>query len=83
MGQVGTRNIYLRVRIKKIKIHGASKKKFDKSENPKSRILKSPFKSHKTRPLSNRKTPMTKYPIGLAKNEFISFFKMANISIMF
>src|SRR5690606_38805333 len=66
--------------IKKIKIHGANKKKGDISAKPKIKILKSPLKTHKNKPLSTRKIAMTKYPMGEAKNELISFLSMANIN---
>jgi hypothetical protein len=40
-------------------------------------MLKSSIKINKNKPLSNKKTPITKYAMGLAKNELNSFFKIA------
>lgn len=42
-------------------------------------MLNSPLKSHKNKPFSKRKIAITKYPMGEAKKEFISFLKIANI----
>jgi hypothetical protein len=64
------------------KIQGAKEKKAFKSAKPAFNMLKSFLKIHKNKPFSNKNTPITKYAIGLAKNELNSFFKMANISII-
>lgn len=63
--------------IKNKNTQGAKKKKGFKSAKPAFRMLKSSLKNHKNKPLINKNTPMTKYAIGLAKNELNSFFKMA------
>ncbi|MGK0421523.1 MAG: hypothetical protein ACJAT9_001194 [Polaribacter sp.] len=65
--------------IKKRKTQGAKRKNEFKSAKPAFKILKLSLKTHKNKPLINKKTPMTKYAIGLAKNELNSFLKMANI----
>jgi hypothetical protein len=65
--------------IKNRNTHGAKKKKEFKSAKPAFKILNSSLKIHKNNPLANKKTPITKYAIGLAKNELNSFFKIANI----
>ena len=46
--------------IKKIKIQGANLKNGLKSANPEFKILKSPSKTHKNKPFSNKNTAMTK-----------------------
>ena len=40
-------------------------------------MLKSSLKTNKNKPLISKKTPITKYAIGDAKNELNSFLKMA------
>lgn len=65
--------------IRKMKIHGAKKKKPFKSANPVFRILKSPSKTQRNKPFKTKNTAITKYPIGVEKNEFSSFFNMAII----
>jgi hypothetical protein len=65
--------------IKKMKIQGDNRKKEDRSAKPLSKILKSPLNNHKNKPFNNRKTAMTKYPIGEAKKLLISFLSMASI----
>src|SRR5688572_27782113 len=64
---------------KKIKIQGTSKKKFPRSAKPWSKILYSPLKTHKKRPVSPRKAPTIRYPAGEVKKERTSFLKIANI----
>ena len=63
--------------IKNINTQGVRKKNEFKSAKPAFRMLKSSLKRNKNKPLSNKKTPMTKYAMGLAKNELNSFFKIA------
>jgi hypothetical protein len=63
--------------IKKVKIQGAKEKNEFKSANPAFKILKASLKINKNKPLTSKKTPITKYAMGLAKNELNSFFKMA------
>ena len=50
-----------------------------KSAKPAFKILKSPLNTHKNNPLINKNIAITRYPIGVPKNKFNSFFKMANI----
>src|SRR5690606_19439888 len=64
---------------KKIKIQGASKKKFPRSAKPWSKILYSPLKTQRKRPVSPRKAPTIRYPAGEVKKERTSFLKIANI----
>ncbi|MGK0377078.1 MAG: hypothetical protein ACJA1Z_000886 [Patiriisocius sp.] len=64
--------------IKKSSTQGAKSKNGAKSAKPLSRILKSPSKIHKNKPLIIRNIPMTKYPIGLEKKEVISFLMIEN-----
>jgi hypothetical protein len=66
--------------IRNNKIHGANKKKGDKSANPLSIILNSPLKTQRNSPFTTKKVPITKYPIGDAKKALISFLKIANIN---
>ena len=58
--------------IKKIKIHGANLKNGLISAKPEFKMLNSPSKTQRNNPLSKRKIPMTKYPIGEPKKDFIS-----------
>jgi hypothetical protein len=58
--------------IRKIKIQGARVKNGDKSANPLFKILKSPSKTQRNNPLSNKKIAITRYPIGEPKKDFIS-----------
>jgi hypothetical protein len=69
--------------IRNKKTQGAKKKKEFKSAKPAFKIFKSFLNTQRNSPLSVKKTPMTKYAIGLAKNELNSFFKMANIFYFF
>src|SRR5690606_26249047 len=69
--------------MRKIKIQGDSKKNEDISAKPLSRILKSPLNSQRNNPLSNKNTAITKYPMGEAKKELISLFKIANITFIY
>jgi hypothetical protein len=69
--------------IKKRKTHGAKKKNGFKSAKPAFRILKSSLKIQRNKPLINKKTPITKYAIGLAKNELNSFFRIGYILLLF
>ena len=63
--------------IKNKNTQGAKKKNEVKSAKPAFKILKSPLKTHRNKPFNNKKTPITKQAIGLAKNELNSFFKIA------
>ena len=63
--------------IKNKNTQGAKKKNEVKSAKPAFKILKSPLKTHKNKPFINKKTPITKQAIGLAKNELNSFFRIA------
>jgi len=63
--------------IRKIKIHGASRKKGARSAKPELGILKAPSKTQRNNPQTTRNKPITKYPIGEEKNEAISFFRIA------
>ena len=65
--------------IKNKRIHGANWKKADRSAKPASSILKVPLKTHRNKPLKTKNKAITKYPIGLAKKEFISRFISALI----
>jgi hypothetical protein len=49
----------------------------NKSAKPAFNILNTSLKINKNNPFTSKKTPITKYAIGLAKNELNSFFKMA------
>jgi hypothetical protein len=69
--------------IKKRKTQGAKRKNEFKSAKPAFKILKLSLKTHKNKPLINKNTPITKYAIGLAKNELNSFLKMANMVDLF
>ena len=69
--------------IKKRKTQGAKQKNGVISAKPAFKILKSSSKINKNKPLISKKTPITKYAIGLAKNELNSFFKIAfNICVI-
>jgi hypothetical protein len=62
--------------IKKRKTQGARKKNGFISAKPAFRILNSSLKIQRNNPLINKKTPITKYAIGLVKNELNSFLKI-------
>jgi hypothetical protein len=64
--------------IRKVKIQGANRKKGAKSAKPELGILNSPSKTQRNNPVTTRNKLTTKYPIGEAKNELISFFNIAN-----
>src|SRR5690554_4927762 len=58
--------------IKNNNTQGANSKKGERSANPLSSILKLPLKTHKNNPLIIKNIEITRYPIVLEKNEFIS-----------
>jgi len=64
--------------IKNVKIQGASWKKGAKSAKPELGILNSPSNTQRNNPVTTKNKLMTKYPMGEAKNELISFFSIAS-----
>ena len=69
--------------IKKINIQGANLKNGPRSAKPEFKILNSPSKTQRNNPLSKRKIPITKYPIGEPKKDFISRNNNAFIYLLF
>ena len=67
--------------IKKIKIHGAILKNGFMFAKPLSKMLYSPVKTNKNKPLTTKNIPITRYPIGVAKKDCISLFKIANKNV--
>ena len=65
--------------IKKRKTQGVKQKNALTSAKPAFKMLKSLSKINKNKPLISKKTPITRYAMGDAKNELNSFFRMANI----
>jgi hypothetical protein len=67
--------------IKNKKTQGARRKKSPISAKPYSKILKGPLKTHRNSPLRIRNNPITKYPIGEVKKDWISLLKIAIILV--
>jgi hypothetical protein len=64
---------------KKISIHGAIKKKGDKSAKLLWGMLYTPSKIHNKSPFIDKKTAITKYPIKEPKKDLISLMQIAFI----
>jgi len=64
--------------IKKVNIQGANKKKGARSANPELGMLNSPSNTQRNNPVTTKNKLMTRYPMGEAKNELISFFNIAS-----
>jgi hypothetical protein len=69
--------------IKKINIQGANLKNGPRSAKPEFKILNSPSKTQRNKPLSKRNIAITKYPMGDPKKDFISRSNNAFICFLF